>query len=41
MAATIDDIQMNESVNESEGTYFRAASEAADYARGMAEKEGI
>jgi hypothetical protein len=40
MAATIDDIQMNESVNESEGTYFRTASEAADYARGMAEKKG-
>ena len=28
------------SVNESEGTYFRTASAAADYARGMAEKKG-
>jgi hypothetical protein len=40
MAATIDDIQMNESVNESTGTYFRAAYEAAEYARSMAEKKG-
>jgi hypothetical protein len=40
MAATIDDIQMNESVNESKGTYFRAAYEAAEYARSMAEKKG-
>ena len=29
-----------ESVNELEGTYFRTASSAADYARGMAEKKG-
>ena len=37
------DNRLNEiikSVNESNGTYFRTASEAADYARGMAEKKG-
>jgi len=31
---------LGESVNESKGTYFRTASEAADYARSMAEKKG-
>ena len=40
MGATIDDIQMNESVNEANDTYFKAAYEAAQYAREMAEKKG-
>lgn len=40
MGATIDDIQMNESVNEANDTYFKAAYEAAEYAREMAEKKG-
>ena len=40
MGATIDDIQMNESVNEANDTYFKTASEAADAAREMAEKKG-
>jgi|SRR5210317_106994 hypothetical protein len=40
MGATIDDIQMNESVNEANDTYFKAAYEAAEYAREIAEKKG-
>jgi len=40
MGATIDDIQMNESVNEANDTYFKSASEAVEYAREMAEKKG-
>lgn len=36
----IDKYIQTESVNESNGTYFKTASEAADYARGMAEKKG-
>lgn len=33
-------IKLKELLNESEGTYFRTASEAAEYARSMAEKKG-